>query len=173
VGRAFQVASIFPSLTVEETMLAAVHAHHGHSAALGTRFPLASTRDHAEYCLEMTGLLSKRRILSANLSHGDQKLLDIALALVLEPKVLLLDEPTAGMGPEERWRVIEKVRELWERQKITVVFIEHDMDIVFRIAPSIRVLSYGRVLAEGTPQEIRTNPAVIEAYLGTDHEVAA
>lgn len=173
VGRAFQVASIFPSLTVEETMLAAVHAHHGHAAALGTRFPLASTRDHAEHCLEMTGLLSKRRTLSANLSHGDQKLLDIALALVLEPKVLLLDEPTAGMGPEERWRVIEKVRELWERQKITVVFIEHDMDIVFRIAPSIRVLSYGRVLAEGTPQEIRTNPAVIEAYLGTDHEVAA
>ena len=173
VGRAFQVASIFPSLTVEETMLAAVHAHHGHSAALGPRFPLRSTRDHAEHCLEMTGLLGRRRMLSANLSHGDQKLLDIALALVLEPKVLLLDEPTAGMGPEERWRVIEKVRELWERQKITVVFIEHDMDIVFRIAPSIRVLSYGRVLAEGTPQEIRTNPAVIEAYLGTDHEVAA
>ncbi len=173
IGRAFQVASIFPSLTVEETMLAAVSAHHRQSGRLGARFPLPSTRDHAAHCIEMVGLTGKRDILSANLSHGDQKLLDIALALVLEPKVLLLDEPTAGMGPEERWRVIEKVRELWERQKITVVFIEHDMDIVFRIAPSIRVLSYGRVLAEGTPQEIRTNPAVIEAYLGTEHEAAA
>ncbi|MBN9448244.1 MAG: ABC transporter ATP-binding protein [Bosea sp.] len=173
IGRAFQVASIFPSLTVEETMLAAVSAHHRQSGRLGARFPLPSTRDHAAHCIEMVGLTGKRDVLSANLSHGDQKLLDIALALVLEPKVLLLDEPTAGMGPEERWRVIEKVRELWERQKITVVFIEHDMDIVFRIAPSIRVLSYGRVLAEGTPQEVRTNPAVIEAYLGTEHEAAA
>lgn len=173
IGRAFQVASIFPSLTVEETMLAAVSAHHRQSGKLGARFPLPSTRDHAAHCIEMVGLTGKRDVLSANLSHGDQKLLDIALALVLEPKVLLLDEPTAGMGPEERWRVIEKVRELWERQKITVVFIEHDMEIVFRIAPSIRVLSYGRVLAEGTPQEIRTNPAVIEAYLGTEHEAAA
>jgi len=173
IGRAFQVASIFPSLTVEETMLAAVSAHHRQSGRLGARFPLPSTRDHAAHCIEMVGLTGKRDTLSANLSHGDQKLLDIALTLVLEPKVLLLDEPTAGMGPEERWRVIEKVRELWDRQKITVVFIEHDMDIVFRIAPSIRVLSYGRVLAEGTPQEIRTNPAVIEAYLGTEHEAAA
>lgn len=173
IGRAFQVASIFPSLTVEETMLAAVSAHHGHSGRLGQRFPLPSTLAHTAHCIEMVGLTTKRATLSANLSHGDQKLLDIALALVLEPKVLLLDEPTAGMGPEERWRVIEKVRELWETTKITVVFIEHDMDIVFRIAPSIRVLSYGRVLAEGTPQQIRTNPAVIEAYLGTEHEAAA
>ncbi len=173
VGRAFQVASIFPSLTVEETLLAAVSAHHRHAGRLGTRFPLASTRAHAGHCVAMVGLHDKRHILSANLSHGDQKLLDIALALVLEPRVLLLDEPTAGMGPEERWRVIDKVHELWERQKMTVVFIEHDMDIVFKIAPSIRVLSYGRVLAEGTPQQIRTNPAVIEAYLGSEHEVAA
>ena len=94
--------------------------------------------------------------------------LDIALALVLEPKVLLLDEPTAGMGTEERWRMIDKVRELWEKQKITVVFIEHDMDIVFKIAPQIVVLCYGRILATGTPDAIRSNEAVIEAYLGSD-----
>ena len=173
IGRAFQVASIFPSLTVEETMLAAVSAHRRQAMRLSARFPLPSLRDHAAHCIELVGLADKRRMLSANLSHGDQKLLDIALALVLEPRVLLLDEPTAGMGPEERWRVIEKVRELWETQQITAIFIEHDMDIVFKIAPSIRVLSYGRVLAEGTPQEIRTNPAVIEAYLGSEHEAAA
>jgi branched-chain amino acid transport system ATP-binding protein len=173
IGRAFQVASIFPSLTVEETVLAAVAAHRGRSGALAQRFPPPETRDFGETVMTMVGLLDKRRTLAANLSHGDQKLLDIALALVLQPTVLLLDEPTAGMGPEERWRMIDKVSELWERQKITVVFIEHDMDIVFKIAPSIRVLCYGRVLAEGAPREIRENPAVIEAYLGTAHEAAA
>jgi ABC-type branched-subunit amino acid transport system ATPase component len=116
---------------------------------------------------EMLGLQDSADVLSANLSHGDQKLLDIALALALEPSLLLLDEPTAGMGPEERWRMIEKVQRLWQLQNLTLVFIEHDMDIVFSIASSIRVLCYGRVLAEGTPDEIRNNPAVIEAYLGS------
>jgi len=119
------------------------------------------------------GLASKRDRTAATLSHGDQKLLDIALALVLDPQVLLLDEPTAGMGTEERWRMIDKVHELWERQKITVIFIEHDMDIVFKIAPWIVVLCYGRILATGTPEAIRRNPAVIEAYLGTEQRAGA
>jgi len=173
IGRAFQVASIFPSLTVEESLLAAVTAHQRRSAAMGRRFPLPETHERAAHVADMLGLADKARVLSANLSHGDQKLLDIALALVLEPKVLLLDEPTAGMGPEERWRMIDKVRELWETQKITVVFIEHDMDIVFKIAPKIVVLCYGRILATGTPDEIRNDSAVIEAYLGTEHAGAA
>jgi branched-chain amino acid transport system ATP-binding protein len=141
---------------------------------LHRRFPLAETRDRAEHAMELLGLASKRNRIASTLSHGDQKLLDIALALVLDPKVLLLDEPTAGMGTEERWRMIDKVRELWETQKITVVFIEHDMDIVFKIAPEIVVLCYGRILATGTPDAIRRNQAVIEAYLGTeDHAGAA
>jgi branched-chain amino acid transport system ATP-binding protein len=123
--------------------------------------------------MEMLGLAGKRDRTSATLSHGDQKLLDIALALVLDPKVLLLDEPTAGMGTEERWRMIDKVHELWQQQKITVVFIEHDMDIVFKIAPSIVVLCYGRILATGAPDAIRRNAAVIEAYLGTEHHAGA
>jgi branched-chain amino acid transport system ATP-binding protein len=169
IGRAFQVASIFPSLTVHETMLAAVGADQRRASILHRRFPLAETRDRAEYAMELLGLANKRNRTAAALSHGDQKLLDIALALVLEPQLLLLDEPTAGMGTEERWRMIDKVRELWEREKITVVFIEHDMDIVFKIAPEIVVLCYGRILATGTPDAIRQNPAVIEAYLGTEH----
>ena len=111
--------------------------------------------------------------LSANLSHGDQKLLDIALALVLEPRVLLLDEPTAGMGPDERWRMIDKVHELWERRRSRSIFIEHDMDIVFKIAPKIGVLCYGRVLAEGTPDADPLNQAVIDAYLGTEDHAEA
>jgi len=173
IGRAFQVASIFPSLTVHETMLAAVGADQRRASILHRRFPLAETRDRADYAMEILGLSSKRDRTAATLSHGDQKLLDIALALVLDPQVLLLDEPTAGMGTEERWRMIDKVYELWERQKITVVFIEHDMDIVFKIAPSIVVLCYGRILATGTPDAIRRNPAVIEAYLGTEHQAEA
>jgi len=172
VGRAFQVASIFPSLTVEESLLAAVTAHQRQSAALHRRFPLVEVRRRAREVAEMLGLADKAHHLSANPSHGDQKLLDVALALVLDPSVLLLDEPTVGMGPEERWRIIEKIQQLWEREKLTLVFIEHDMDIVFKIAGSIHVLCYGRVLAHGTPDEIRANPAVIEAYLGKPHEEA-
>jgi len=173
IGRAFQVARIFPSLTVHETMLAAVGADQRRAGVLHRRFPLAETRDRAEHAMELLGLAGKRDRKAATLSHGDQKLLDIALALVLDPKVLLLDEPTAGMGTEERWRMIEKVHELWQRQNITVVFIEHDMDIVFKIAPSIVVLCYGRILAAGTPEQIRQNPAVIEAYLGTAQPAGA
>lgn len=173
IGRAFQVASIFPSLTVHETMLAAVCADQRRSTVLHRRFPLAETRDRAEQAMELLGLANKRNRTASTLSHGDQKLLDIALALVLEPKVLLLDEPTAGMGTEERWRMIDKVHELWQKQKITVVFIEHDMDIVFKIAPEIVVLCYGRILATGTPDAIRRNEAVIEAYLGTEHHAEA
>jgi branched-chain amino acid transport system ATP-binding protein len=169
IGRAFQVASIFPSLTVQETMLAAVGADQRRASVLHRRFPLPETRDRAEHAMELLGLAGKRHRAASTLSHGDQKLLDIALALVLDPKVLLLDEPTAGMGPEERWRMIDKVQELWETEKITVVFIEHDMDIVFKIAPEIVVLCYGRVLATGAPDAIRRNEAVIDAYLGTDH----
>ncbi len=173
IGRAFQVASIFPTLTVEETLDAAVGADMGRAGSLARRFPLKETFARARHVLDMLGLADKRRRIASTLSHGDQKLLDIALALVLEPKVLLLDEPTAGMGPEERWRMIEKVHELWAREKLTLVFIEHDMDIVFKIAPRIVVLCYGRVLATGSPAEIRGNSAVIDAYLGTEHGGAA
>ena len=167
IGRAFQVASIFPSLTVEEALIGALHAHREQSAIIRRRFPMPGSRARAHEVMEMLGLETTAKTPSCNLSHGDQKLLDIALALVLQPRVLLLDEPTAGMGPEERWQMIEKVYRLWENEKMTLVFIEHDMDIVFKIAQSIRVLCYGAVLAEGTPDEIRANPAVIEAYLGT------
>jgi branched-chain amino acid transport system ATP-binding protein len=170
VARAFQVASIFPSLTVEAILTATVQAHMRHSERILRRFPLPECRDRAFEAMEMLGLSDKASVVSSNLSHGDQKLLDIGLALVLEPRVLLLDEPTAGMGPEERWQMIEKVHELWERQNLTLVFIEHDMDIVFKIAQSIRVLCYGKVLAEGTPSEIRGHPEVIAAYLGTSQE---
>lgn len=170
IGRAFQIASIFPSFTVREAVSGAVHAHQGLHAKLGRRFPLAQTESRVDEVLELVNLQTREHTLSRNLSHGDQKLLDIALALALEPRVLLLDEPTAGMGPEERWQMIETVHGLWQRKGVTLIFIEHDMDIVFKYAQSIRVLSYGTVLAEGTAEEVRRHPKVIEAYLGAHFE---
>ncbi|HWA12002.1 MAG TPA: ABC transporter ATP-binding protein [Burkholderiales bacterium] len=170
IGRAFQIASIFPTLTVREAILGAVNAHRGWYAGVGRRFPLKQARSQADEVLDLVKLGSRADKLSGTLSHGDQKLLDIALALALEPRVLLLDEPTAGMGPEERWQMIDTVHQLWQRKKMTLIFIEHDMDIVFKYAQTIRVLSYGTVLAQGLPDEIRAHPKVIEAYLGAHFE---
>ena len=172
IARAFQVASCFPTMTVAENLMATVTAHVGQWSNLSRRFPSPGIRERAAEVMELVGLTHVANVEAAILSHGDQKLLDIAIALALEPKVLLLDEPTAGMGPEERWRMIERVRGLWEERKLTLVFIEHDMDIVFRVASTIRVLCYGRLLAEGSPDEIRNNQAVIDAYLGTEAHAA-
>ncbi len=169
IGRAFQVANLFPSFTVAESLAAAILTHEGRTANLFRAFPPPDVAARAEEVMELCGLTGLAGVVAKHLSHGDQKLLDIALALSLNPKVLLLDEPTAGMGPEERWRMIERVHRLWEARRMTLVFIEHDMDIVFRIAETVRVLRYGSVLAQGTPEEVRRNPAVIEAYLGAEH----
>jgi branched-chain amino acid transport system ATP-binding protein len=173
IGRAFQVANLFPSLTVEEALSAAVLAHQRQDRRKLALFPSRAAADKAREVMTLLNLGRVAGVLSRNLSHGDQKLLDIGLALALDPKVLLLDEPTAGMGPEERWQMIETVQRLWRARAMTLIFIEHDMDIVFKVAESVRVLSYGAVLAEGTPEEIRRNPAVIEAYLGKSAHGAA
>lgn len=167
IGRAFQVASIFPTLTVAQSLEAAVLAHRGKMSDLFRPFSQTRSRARAEELMEMLGMQSRAHTLASHLPHGDQKLLDIGLALALEPRLLLLDEPTSGMGPEERLQMMERVHYLWDREKITIIFIEHDMDIVFAHAQTIRVLYYGALLAEGTPDQIRNNQAVIDAYLGT------
>jgi branched-chain amino acid transport system ATP-binding protein len=173
IGRAFQVAKLFKSLTVEESLRGALQSPLGRSLQMHGLFPTDDTRDRAHEVMEQLGLQQKADVVSGNLSHGDQKLLDIALALVLNPKVLLLDEPVAGMGPEERTQMIDTVYALWKKGGLTVVLIEHDMEIVFRISQHIHVLSYGKLLAQGNPEQIRNNPAVIEAYLGTPKEARA
>ena len=173
IGRAFQVASLFPTLTVREALSAAVLSHRRRTLRVHERFAAAGAAARTDEILALIALDRVADTLSANLSHGDQKLLDIALALALEPKLLLLDEPTAGMGPEERWQMIERVQSLWRAGGMTLIFIEHDMDIVFKVAETVRVLHYGAVLAEGTPDTVRADPRVIAAYLGTAAETAA
>lgn len=171
MARAFQVAALFPSLTVTQALTAAVTSHQQRSWTLLKRFPLVETKESVEEIIELLGLQQKANLVSRNLSHGDQKLLDIGLSLAMKPKLLLLDEPTAGMGPDERWRMIDKVQDLWRTKKMTVLFIEHDMDIVFKIAQRIYVLKYGAVLAQGSAGEVRSNQDVIDAYLGTDQHM--
>ncbi len=170
VGRAFQMANLFSSLTVHEAVSAAVMTHRRATFAFRSRFSRSPTGRRADEILALTGLEEAAGRLSANLSHGDQKLLDIALALAVEPRLLLLDEPTAGMGPEERKDMIARVKTLRAARGMTLVFIEHDMDIVFDTAERICVLQRGAVLAEGPPESIRGHPGVIAAYLGEPEE---
>jgi branched-chain amino acid transport system ATP-binding protein len=112
------------------------------------------------------GLLDKAHGIAGALSHGDQKILEIAIALGNEPELLILDEPTAGMSPEETLAAIELIKRLAQMRGLTILFCEHDMDIVFSIAQSIMVMRHGRTIIQGTPEEVRGNKEVQEAYLG-------
>jgi branched-chain amino acid transport system ATP-binding protein len=145
----------------------AVQAHAGHSF----RFWRDARRDPqltepARRVLEQVNLHGRAEVLAANLAHGEQRQLEVAMALATGPRLLLLDEPMAGMGIEESQRMIALLASL--KRKQTLILVEHDMDAVFRLADRISVLVYGRVIATGTPEEIRSNPEVRSAYLGED-----
>jgi branched-chain amino acid transport system ATP-binding protein len=124
--------------------------------------------DEAYAILESLGLENQAQRFAFEMAHGDQKLLDIGIALALKPELLLLDEPTAGMSPEERKSTQNLIMKLWKEFDLTLIFIEHDMDMVFDIAQIVRVLQQGTLLAEGSPEEIQNNKEVITAYLGED-----
>jgi branched-chain amino acid transport system ATP-binding protein len=169
IARAFQITNIFPKLSVLENVVATVITHQkGNLNFVTPTTKLKSVYDRANQILEDVGLADRAHRQSGTLAHGNQKILDIAVALAMEPKLLLLDEPTAGMSPEERWQTVELIQKLWKQLNITMVFIEHDMDIVFGISQKVRVLCYGTMLAEGTPEQISKNEKVIEAYLGEE-----
>jgi branched-chain amino acid transport system ATP-binding protein len=172
IGRAFQIASIYPSLTVRESVAVAVTSHLGASYSLVSAFPRKDVAVRTDELIELLGMERVASRLSGEISHGDQKLLDVGLALALDPRVLMLDEPAAGMGPEERWQMMDTVKRLWKSQNMTLIFIEHDIDLVFQTAEIIHVLRYGAVLASGTPNEIKGHPEVIEAYLGKEEDLA-
>jgi branched-chain amino acid transport system ATP-binding protein len=167
LARSFQITSVFRDFTALDNVALAVQAHAGHSF----RFWRAARRDEtlrapARTVLESVGLGARADILAANLAHGEQRQLEIAMVLATRPRLLLLDEPMAGMGLEESQRMIALLRTL--KGTHTMLLVEHDMDAVFALADRISVMVYGRIIASGTPEEIRGNAAVREAYLGED-----
>jgi len=169
IARAFQITNIFPRLSVLENIVATVITHQrGNLNIVTPTRKLKNIHERAYEVLRSVGLAEMAHQQSGTLAHGNQKRLDMAVALALEPKILLLDEPTAGMSPEERRQTVNLIQQLWEELNITMLFIEHDMDIVFGISQKVRVLCYGIMLAEGTPEEISKNEKVIEAYLGEE-----
>jgi branched-chain amino acid transport system ATP-binding protein len=167
MARTFQITEIFPELTVFENIRISAEAAAGYGTspwigAAGRAKIQARVKD----MLQLVGLESKALRLAGELAHGDQRVAEIAMALSLEPRLLLLDEPTAGMGDEETRQITALVRRLHREKNVTIVLIEHDMRVVFHLADRITVLDQGALLAEGDPQEIAANGAVQAAYLG-------
>jgi branched-chain amino acid transport system ATP-binding protein len=167
LARSFQITSVYPEFSALQNIALAVQAHAGHSFWFwrDARTDPALT-EPANKVLADVGLASRGAVLAANLAHGEQRQLEVAMALATGPRLLLLDEPMAGMGIEESQRMIALLSSLKRRQ--TIILVEHDMDAVFRLADRISVLVYGRVIASGTPEAIRANPEVRAAYLGED-----
>jgi branched-chain amino acid transport system ATP-binding protein len=167
MARTFQITEIFPELTVRENVRIGVEVASGLRMHLWVR--RAETKrvdDEIDRILELTRLASKAERKVGELSHGDQRAAEIAMALALKPRLLLLDEPTAGMGEQETYQVAGLIRRLHRDFGYTVVLIEHDMRVVFNLADRITVLDQGALLADGTPAEIAANAAVQAAYLG-------
>jgi len=167
LARSFQITSIFKSFTVRDNVALAVQSHAGHSFRFW-RPAQSDSRlvDPAQALLERIGLGDRGDVAAGNLAHGEQRQLEIAMALAGEPKMLLLDEPMAGMGGEDSERMVAFLQSL--KGDHTLLLIEHDMDAVFALADRITVLVYGRAIATGTPEEIRGNDEVRQAYLGED-----
>jgi branched-chain amino acid transport system ATP-binding protein len=171
IGRAFQRANVFPRLTVMENVQVAVTSFRRESLNLWQYIGrMGEINDRTEEILQSIGLLEDRKRQAGKLALGDQKRLEIALALALEPRLLLLDEPTAGMSPEETSSTVALVERLVHEFDVTLLFTEHDIGLVFSISKRIYVLNYGSIIAEGEPKEIADNPRVQEVYLGKPKE---
>jgi branched-chain amino acid transport system ATP-binding protein len=169
ICRSFQIMNIFPKLTVLENLQIPILSLMNRS--LSFLKPVdrhTDVIDRVEKLLNEIGLMGKKGLLAGTLSHGDQRLLEIGLAMAPDPKLLFLDEPTAGMNPVERVKILENIRRLSREQQATFVIVEHDMDIVFSLSDRIIVLHRGQILADGKPEEIKQNEDVRKVYLGEE-----
>ena len=167
LARSFQVTSIFPELTALDNVALAVQAHAGSSFRFWRPARAEpALRDPARATLDEVGLGERAFVVAASLSHGEQRQLEIAMALATRPRLLLLDEPMAGMGRDESTRMVQLLKRL--RGEHAMLLVEHDMDAVWALADRISVLVYGKVIATGPPDAIRANPDVARAYLGDD-----
>jgi branched-chain amino acid transport system ATP-binding protein len=165
IARTFQITSIFPDLSVRQNLQVALLGYHGRTWHMWSP-ARTSGGTRTNELLALVGLEHAADSRSGTLSHGDQKRLELAIALAGEPRLLLLDEPTAGMTAQERLEGINLVHRVATRLRLTVVFTEHDMAVVFAVATGISVLHQGRLLAEGTPERVRANAEVQRVYLG-------
>lgn len=167
IARTFQITEIFPELSVRENLRIALEVSTGHRLSLWLRPRIErEIRDRLSELLELGDLEDKAERLVGELSHGDQRSTEIMMSLALDPKLLLLDEPTAGMSDHETYAIAQLIRKLHRDRQLTTVLIEHDMRVVFHLADRITVLAEGSVLAEGTPEEIARHEGVQAAYLG-------
>jgi branched-chain amino acid transport system ATP-binding protein len=165
MGRSFQRTNIFPKLTVFENVQAAFISHRGHGLRLFSRVQGMFAED-TYGVLESVGLADKAQTVSGFMSHGNQKQLELGIALASEPQLLLLDEPTAGMSATETRETIKLVERITRERGLTLLFTEHDMEVVFSIAQNISVLHQGRLIAQGAPADVRSDPEVRRVYLG-------
>jgi branched-chain amino acid transport system ATP-binding protein len=167
LARSFQITSIYREFSALDNVALAVQAHAGHSFRFWRPARKEQElREPARKILEEVGLGARAEVTAANLAHGEQRQLEIAMALATSPRLLLLDEPVAGMGTEESQRMVQFLGTL--KGHCTMILVEHDMDAVFSLADRISVLVYGQIIATGAPKEIRANPEVRAAYLGED-----
>jgi branched-chain amino acid transport system ATP-binding protein len=172
LARSFQITSLLPNFTAADNVALAAQARDGHSFRFfGNAREEKPLRAAAHAALERVGLLGRADVMVSRLSHGEQRELELAVALATKPQLLLLDEPMAGLGITESARMVKLLAEL--RQEVTIVLVEHDMNAVFALADRITVLVYGRVIASDVPAAIRTNEEVKRAYLGDQHVVTA
>jgi len=167
--RSFQVVNVFPDLTVFDNIQIPVLTINNRSRImLRSIFKETAVRREVNEILEMIGLVSEAQTPASALSHGDQRVLEVGIALAAKPKLVFLDEPTAGMNPLERVRILDNVRQLSDLGKTSFVIVEHDMDIVFSLSQRVIVLHHGAVIGDGSTEEIRNNPRVREVYLGDE-----
>ena len=167
IARTFQITEVFPELSVRENLRIPVEVTAGHRLSPWlSKEADAAVRARVTELFGMGGLADKADRLVGEMSHGDQRATEIMMALALKPRLLLLDEPTAGMGDQETYDITQLIWKLHRDHKITIVLIEHDMRVIFHLADRIMVLAEGKMLAEGTPKEIAASEAVQAAYLG-------
>jgi branched-chain amino acid transport system ATP-binding protein len=167
LGRSFQITSVFPEFSALANVAFAVQVRSGHSMRFWAQARRqAELTEPALRILEQVGLKARAHVVASDLAHGEKRALEMAIALAARPRLLLLDEPIAGMGPEEASKMIALLREL--KGAFTILLVEHDMDAVFSLADRISVLVYGKIVATGTSDEIRANAEVRRAYLGED-----
>lgn len=169
VSRSFQVSNIFPDLTAFENVRIGVLSHRRKTMKLFSLVEeMYEITEEASNILKSVGLTHELNTVASTLSHGDQKRLEIGIALTNEPDLLLLDEPTAGMAPEETMNTVNLIKDISNKRNTTIVFTEHDLNVVFSIAERVIVLQQGSVIADGTGEEVRKDKKVKEAYLGEE-----